>query len=61
MFSSISIPVPFTENILQPDQSDIPNEVDKVCIVKTRKQSAEENAWKSCIFLRISLLSEDEQ
>jgi hypothetical protein len=45
MFSSISIPVPFTENILQPDQSDIPNEVDKVCIAKTRKQSAEENAW----------------
>ena len=45
MFSSISIPVPFTENILQPDQSDIPNEVDKVCIVKTRKQSAEENTW----------------
>ena len=41
----MSIPVPFTENILQPDQSDILNEVDKVCVVKARKQSAEENAW----------------
>ena len=41
----MSIPVPFTENILQPDQLDILNEVDKVCVVKTRKQSAEENTW----------------
>jgi hypothetical protein len=35
----MSIPVPFTENLLQPD---IPNEVDKVCVVKTRKQSTGE-------------------
>jgi len=45
MFSSMSIPVSFTENILQTDQFDIPNEVDKVCVVKTRKQSAEESIW----------------
>jgi hypothetical protein len=38
----MSIPVPFTENLLQPD---IPNEVDKVCVVKTRKQSTGENTW----------------
>jgi hypothetical protein len=38
----MSIPVPFTENLLQPD---IPNEVDKVCVVKTRKQSTGEKAF----------------
>lgn len=30
---------------MQPDQIDILNEVDQVCVDKNRKQSAEENIW----------------